>query len=368
MILRLDKMPWLRDWLTLRSVEYVAVFHDDRAELVRLSGGKRRDVVLQVGAEASEEATATRFFATMSKSSAYYGQPFAVLINNSKAFSYATQLTGVDPAVLRKRLQLLSGEQHEFRWSIERINGEDYVIGQGVAGDYLAHLRKSIEAARMPVRGLGTLAAQWAPSILNGAATDRQALYRHPTVMPYHFQTSESARWRQRSLNVGRLLTAVLAAIALASAIIALAFATGRADYDLDDIRRYQLLYSAKLEMEAHIAQTRRELAHADRSRPVETYSAPLVSVFCQYRVTGVYLTRLAVRHWGGDSTTVEAKGIARRESQSFAYATSLNSFVAASGFAVRSITPEVVASMGQPDTVQSFRLSLVQHGQSTVE
>ena len=83
---------WLRDWFTLPSVDYVAVIHQDRAEMVRLSARNRHEVVLRVGAGDSTEAIASEFFESVSRSSTYYGQPIAVLINNFKAFSYVKQI------------------------------------------------------------------------------------------------------------------------------------------------------------------------------------------------------------------------------------------------------------------------------------
>lgn len=167
-----------------------------------------------------------------------------------------------------------------------------------------------------------------------------------------------SAKVGSIALNSLRLLLHVLGSLLmLALAVLAITSVISSGKREVTD--EYQRLYSEQIQVNRSIDSVRAAISYVQNAAGPHLPAADLVAAFCQIRYDDVYLTRLDIAP-GEAAPIVEASGIARTEQAAFRYGRKLNEFLSPFEVRMNSVSPQIDRSQRPPDTVVTFRMSMV--------
>jgi hypothetical protein len=169
---------------------------------------------------------------------------------------------------------------------------------------------------------------------------------------------SSSAKAGSMALNSLRLLLHVLgSSLVLALAVFITTSIISSGNSEITD--EYQSLYSEQIQLDRSIDSMQAAIADLhDEAGPVLP-AADIVAAFCQIRYNDAFLTKLDISP-GETMPVIEACGMARTERAVFRYSRKLDEFLSPFEVRMNSVSPQIDRSQRPPDTIVTFRMSLV--------
>lgn len=415
---------------------YFAVVHDTSIQFIRNTRKHSIELLMVKNDGVTAAELVTDFCRRLKNDYSYYGQPFAVLLDNHHAFTYIRKFEALAPVHLHDQLKRLQNDRSVLNYTTRQVANASLLVAQGIDKEYLAHLTQSFETYDVPVTMITTLSSYLAlyadlttvvgPSMnilvwseteysylgtnskgaifsgvsIGNALTEEEielpidslladvrpdaitkfslgggsskdsfplsklsrrghnANRRHfPVLKPV--STSRLSRAVVVAQNSLKLLLLVLLILFAVSGTVALV-SMSRPAADSRFANLYQDLYIRKYSLERERdsldALASQQVTRAGKSQN----AAALVSLFCQSKPYGLALNSISIRRSGTDSVVVEVAGTSKTETGIFTYNQQLNTLSDPIPVTIGSFRPEIVAVGGQPDTVLSFKLSMV--------
>ncbi len=153
----LARLPYLRDALSVRPVEYYIIVFQRRIEFIRVSNRRMYEVLLATDDYDSSPEALSRFLTDLKKSGQYFGQPVSVLIGNHQQFAYIRKIGADGPAAALRKLKYLDTDSVALTHTLQKRGKSTYLIAQGIESAFHQSISDVIQTHGLSATSLLTL-------------------------------------------------------------------------------------------------------------------------------------------------------------------------------------------------------------------
>jgi hypothetical protein len=138
---------------------YFMVIHEKSIQFLRV-GGRHIEIVFTVSnSDKESDELVSKFCENLKKTKTYYGQPFAVLIDNHDSFTYIKRYQSIQPTVLRDQLKLFQDSRTTLNFSTKESQHGSLVVIQGIDTEYLNQITSTLNKHECQVMFITTFSA-----------------------------------------------------------------------------------------------------------------------------------------------------------------------------------------------------------------